>query len=116
MPHVRISTLYVVESSMDSSHLLQALILGLVEGFTEFLPVSSTGHLILAGHLLDTFGRNGPIRVESLLVVQGACGFLVIATPDFAPSAVSATIARLDCGHYILLFGDTTMVVPQISC
>lgn len=49
---------------------LQALVLGLVEGLTEFIPVSSTGHLIL---LVDLLGFQGPEgRVFEVVIQLGA--------------------------------------------
>jgi len=48
---------------------LEAIILGLVEGITEFLPVSSTGHLILTQSLL---GLKGAAVERHIIIIQGA--------------------------------------------
>lgn len=47
----------------------QVILLGLIEGLTEFIPVSSTGHLLLAGHFL---GFQSPGRTFEVLIQLGA--------------------------------------------
>ena len=55
---------------MDATAILQALVLGVVEGVTEFLPISSTGHLIIAGQLIGFTGEKA--KVFSLFIQLGA--------------------------------------------
>jgi undecaprenyl-diphosphatase len=50
--------------------LLKALVLGVVEGLTEFLPISSTGHLILAGELLNASDERW--NVFNIVIQTGA--------------------------------------------
>ena len=50
--------------------LLETILLGLVEGITEFLPVSSTGHLILVDDLLGFSGPPG--KVFEIVIQLGA--------------------------------------------
>ena len=54
---------------MQEETIVQAVLLGLLEGLTEFIPVSSTGHLLLAGHFLG-FQSTG--KTFEVLIQLGA--------------------------------------------
>ena len=59
---------------MSDQSLLVAAFLGILEGLTEFIPVSSTGHILLAGHFLgfDSPGRAFEVLLRRNIVTGAA--------------------------------------------
>jgi undecaprenyl-diphosphatase len=116
----------------------KAVILGIVEGLTEFLPVSSTGHLIIAGDLLNFTGEKADsfeifIQLGAILAVlvlywhrfvglipqkglssggttgfKGYRGILLLALTTF-PALVAGYLARNAIRAY--LFGPKTVIL-----
>ena len=108
-------------------HTLQAIILGLVEGITEFLPISSTGHMILAAnamHITETdfvksfeiFIQLGAIIAVFLLywkkVLLNKKIFMRVAVA-FLPTAVIGLTLYKVVKKY--LFGSTPVVLWSLA-
>ena len=63
--------------AMDAALLLKAAVMGVVEGLTEFLPISSTGHLILAGSLLG-FDEAKASVFEVAIQIGAICAVVLV--------------------------------------
>ena len=74
---------------MDIALLIKAAIMGIVEGLTEFLPISSTGHLILAGALLGF--DDDKAKVFDIAIQTGA----IFAVVLYYWQKISSTIVAL---------------------
>ncbi|CAN5123587.1 undecaprenyl-diphosphate phosphatase [soil metagenome] len=71
-------------------NLLQAIILGIVQGLTEFIPISSTAHLVFASRLTDLYGGNAEQITATMAVIQ--LGTLAAVFVYFASDIISIIV------------------------
>src|SRR5437016_12487951 len=79
--------------------LLQAILLGIVQGLTEFIPISSTAHLVLAGRVMN-LGLTPEQTTASIAVIQ--LGTLLAVIAYFASDIWNITRAFVH-DHFVLL-------------
>ncbi len=75
--------------NMDFDLLLKAIIMGIVEGLTEFLPISSTGHLIIVGQLLNFDAAIGSKELAEVFEVVIQIGAILAVIVFFARDLVT---------------------------
>jgi len=87
-------------------NLLQAIILGIVQGLTEFIPISSTAHLVFASRWTDLYGGNAEQITATMAVIQ--LGTLAAVFVYFAGDIFSIATAFIR-DHFALLTGKRGM-------
>lgn len=89
---------------MELPLLVKALILGVVEGLTEFLPISSTGHLILVGDLLGFNDEKGKLFE---IVIQ--CGAILAIVWEYR-ARLASVVARLPSDPQARRFASNLLI------
>lgn len=85
---------------------LQALILGIVQGLTEFIPISSTAHLVFASRITGLYEGNAEMTTATMAVIQ--LGTLAAVFVYFAGDIISISIAFIR-DHWNLAFNRRRM-------
>ncbi len=96
----------VVDEAAAELSLWKALVLGLVEGITEFLPISSTGHLLVANRLLgldDTDASERAIETYTICIQAGAILAVVFLYWDRVLEMLAGLLGRNEVGRRILV-------------
>jgi undecaprenyl-diphosphatase len=110
--------------------MLKALILGFVEGFTEFLPVSSTGHLLLIGHFLgfESKGKTFEVLVQlgAILAIVTVYFWRLLylargavhdpAKRNFIIAVLAAFVPAMIVGFFAHGFIKSVLFKPEIVC
>lgn len=93
-------------ASKESLPAWKAVVLGLVEGITEFLPVSSTGHLLVAERLLDlgtTTATKDAIDAYTVIVQLGAIFAVMVVSWRRVLDVLNGLIGRSEKGRKLLV-------------
>ena len=97
--------------------LLQAIVLGIVQGLTEFIPVSSTAHLVFAARVVNLYGGvDKTLQAEqttaTIAVIQ--LGTLLAVLVYFARDIINI-LRAFTTDHVLLLTGKTEPGKPKLS-
>ena len=85
---------------MDLMLLAKAAVMGVVEGLTEFLPISSTGHLILAGALMNFHDEK--VKVFEIAIQTGAIFAVILVYWQKITSTVKALPYQAEAQRFVL--------------
>ncbi|ENU83348.1 undecaprenyl-diphosphatase 1 [Acinetobacter sp. CIP 102082] len=102
---------------MDLLLLLKAAIMGIVEGITEFLPISSTGHLILASELMD-FWTPEKSAVFVVLIQIGAIAAVIYEYWSRLWNAATGMVTGEEKGRrlgFSLIFASIPIVLVGLT-